>query len=401
MCDMEVDPYPAIIAPASIPGDKPALSSSNNHALRRQDAMADVGLTSVWEQEKSHKHSIPHGNSAPTTRRLSFLATSIVGQVKSGPVSPLLSLFDFGWLAITSKTRLQSTLSALKLTHQLTNIITEMPAKKPWTNLHSHTVAEGSGHSAPAMTLPSQASSMQTDSMGSGHVCYINGHLPLSLQEDRKWTKQVLPALVTWARSLGNPWVIPDQDLMWALQTIITTVNSNFGNLTAIHPGAPVFILVPFSFVSVAWSTHFIGQATWQLSVWHSNFSSTALAIMAHFLASGTDHVQLSDIHEMCNELLDGLAFLYQDLDPSKPENAYQSQFLLQLLAHMHLQPCIGCLDIPKLDTSALKEHGVKGALSLSCAMWGDLQVKDQLSACGKATARTPLKLNKTSGQET
>ncbi|KAI6011236.1 hypothetical protein PISMIDRAFT_112320 [Pisolithus microcarpus 441] len=154
--------------------------------------------------------------------------------------------------------------------------------------------------------------------MGSGHVHYINGHLPSLLQEDRKWTKQVLPALVMWARSLGNPWVIPDQDLMQALQTIIITVNPNFGDLTAIHPGAPVFVLVPFSFT--------------------------------------------------CNELLDGLAFLYQDLDPSKPENAYQSQFLLQLLAHTHLWPCVGCPDIPKLDTSALKEHSVKGALSLSCA---------------------------------
>ncbi|KAI5991907.1 hypothetical protein EDD15DRAFT_2168817 [Pisolithus albus] len=155
---------------------------------------------------------------------------------------------------------------------------------------------------------------------------------------------------------------------MRALRTIIITVNPNFGDLTAIRPGAPVFVLVPFSFVSVAWSTHFIGQATRRLSVWRSNFGSTALAIMAHFLASGTDHTQLSDVRETCNELLDGLAFLYQDLDPSKPENAYRSQFLLQLLAHTHLRPCVGCPDVPKLDTSALKEHGVKGALSLSCA---------------------------------
>ncbi|KAI6027778.1 hypothetical protein BKA83DRAFT_4490332 [Pisolithus microcarpus] len=123
---------------------------------------------------------------------------------------------------------------------------------------------------------------------------------------------------------------------------------------------------------------------------------------MAHFLASGTDHTQLPNIHETWNELLDGLAFLYLDLDPSKPENTYQSQFLLQLLTHTHLQPCIGCLDVPKLDTSALKEHSVKGTLPLSCAMLkcaihlfqrGDLHINDQLSAHGKATARTPLKL--------
>ncbi|KAI6099444.1 hypothetical protein EDD16DRAFT_1892324 [Pisolithus croceorrhizus] len=76
----------------------------------------------------------------------------------------------------------------------------------------------------------------------------------------------------------------------------------------------------------------------------------------------------------------------------------------------MHLRPCIGCPDVPRLDTNALKEHGVKGAISLSCAALerairlfqrGDLHVDDQLSSCGKATARTPLKINKSSGRET
>ncbi|KAI6029787.1 hypothetical protein BKA83DRAFT_4018049, partial [Pisolithus microcarpus] len=149
--------------------------------------------------------------------------------------------------------------------------------------------------------------------------------------------------------------------------------------------------------------------ATRRLSVWRSNFGSTALAIMAHFLASSTDDTQ-PPVRETCNELLDGFAFLFQDLDPSKPENAYQSQFLLQLLAHTHLRPCIGCPDVPRLNTDALKEHGVKGAISLSCAALerairlfqrGQLHVDDQFSSCGKATARTPLKLNKSSGKET
>ncbi|KAI6126553.1 hypothetical protein F5141DRAFT_965395, partial [Pisolithus sp. B1] len=150
--------------------------------------------------------------------------------------------------------------------------------------------------------------------------------------------------------------------------------------------------------------------ATRRLSVWRSNFGSTTLTIMAHFLASGTDNAQPPDVQETCNELLAGLAFLFHDLDTSKSENAYQSQFLLQLLAHMHLRPCIGCLDVPRLDTDALKEHGVKGTISLSCAALertirlfqrGDLHVDDQLSSHGKATVRTPLKINKSSGRET
>ncbi|KAI6103793.1 hypothetical protein EDD16DRAFT_1493378 [Pisolithus croceorrhizus] len=131
-----------------------------------------------------------------------------------------------------------------------------------------------------------------------------------------------------------------------------------------IYPGAPVFILVViFTFVLVTFLTHSFGQATQHLSIWHSNFGS-----MAHFLASDSDDTQAPDVQETCSELLAGLAFLFQDLDPLKPENAYQSQFLLQLLAHMHLQPCIGCPDVLRLNTDSLKAHGVRGMLSLCCA---------------------------------
>ncbi|KAI6101621.1 hypothetical protein EDD16DRAFT_1525816 [Pisolithus croceorrhizus] len=96
----------------------------------------------------------------------------------------------------------------------MTNIITNKPVKKPWTNQHGDTMAKGSRHLTSTPAHSSQVSSITTNSASSGCLCYINGHLPPTLQEDRKWTKQVLPALVTWVGSLGNPWVIPDQDMM-------------------------------------------------------------------------------------------------------------------------------------------------------------------------------------------
>ena len=115
--------------------------------------------------------------------------------------------------------------------------------------------------------------------------------------------------------------------------------------------------------------SHFLGQATQHLSVWQSNFGSTALVLVAHFLASEIDETKnTAAIHKICRELLDGFTFLYEDFDPANSENAFQSHFLLQLLAHGHLRPCIGCPDIPKLDTENLKEHGIKGVLSLCCA---------------------------------
>ncbi|KAI6107130.1 hypothetical protein EDD16DRAFT_1712631 [Pisolithus croceorrhizus] len=492
--DVGADPYheesTAVVAPAVIvQGDKPSLSGSNSRALRRQNTMADVELTRVPGQEKSHQRSVDFpslmitpnkralllgrinnwanevrpgvgsctpqnsaasdsqtgGKSYPpssTVPSLTTKATSVnsaasdaarsyretsaprmramhrtpaAEDIDSTPnpialpvrlrvagyhqqhktverttgtnVNPSTSDDDFDRpisdVARTSLKRrhagysdsrfvstsdaddvddevsntghrnvgsdLPQTTKVPRVT-AMTNVNADKPAKKPRTSLHDDITAEETGHSAPASTITSHASTTGTSNTGSGRVRYINGHLPSSLQENRKWTKLVLPALVTWAGSLGDPWVIPDQDLMRALRIIITTVNPNFGDLSAIRPGAPVFVL-----------------ATRRLSVWRSNFGSTALAIMAHFLASSTDDTQ-PPVRETCNELLDGFAFLFQDLDPSKPENAYRSQFLLQLLAHTHLRPCIGCLDVPRLDTDALKEHGVKGAISLSCA---------------------------------
>ncbi|KAI6112329.1 hypothetical protein EV401DRAFT_2074806 [Pisolithus croceorrhizus] len=502
--DVGADPYheesTAVVAPAVIvQGDKPSLSGSNSHALRRQNAMADVELTRVPGQEKSHQRSVDFpsltimpnkralllgrvnnwanevrpgvgsctpqnsaasdsqtgGKSYPpssTVPSLTTKATSVnsaasdaartpaaedvdstpnpialpvrlrvagyhqqhktVERTTSTNVNPSTSDDDFDRpisdVARTSLKRRHAGYSDSRFVstsdaddvddevsntgHRNTNVNADKPAKKPRTSLHDDITAEETGHSAPASTITSHASTTGTSNTGSRRVRYINGHLPSSLQENRKWTKLVLPALVTWAGSLGDPWVIPDQDLMRALRIIITTVNPNFGDLSAIRPGAPVFVL-----------------ATRWLSVWRSNFGSTALAIMAHFLASSTDDTQ-PPVRETCNELLDGFAFLFQDLDPSKPENAYRSQFLLQLLAHTHLRPCIGCPDVPRLDTDALKEHGVKGAISLSCAALerairlfqrGQLHVNDQFSSRGKATARTPLKLNKSSGKET
>ena len=78
--------------------------------------------------------------------------------------------------------------------------------------------------------------SLMSNSMACGRLRYANSHLPAELLESRTWTKQVLPALLTW--------VIKDDALMHALRTIITTVTPAFQNLTAIRPGTAIFMLV-------------------------------------------------------------------------------------------------------------------------------------------------------------
>ncbi|KAI6146851.1 hypothetical protein BKA82DRAFT_32087 [Pisolithus tinctorius] len=191
-----------------------------------------------------------------------------------------------------------------------------------------------------------------TNSTTCRHICFINANLPEELQEDRRWSKQMLPTLLMWAGSFPDPWAIPDLELMTALRIIMTSLVSDFNS--HVCPGMPTFML-----------------ATWQLGLWHSNFSSTAITLIAHFLASDPDDDAQSAtaVRWTCNELIDGLlSFLYQDLDATNLAHAYQSHFILQLFAHAHLWPCIRCPDIPGLGTNAMKKHAVRGVLSLCAA---------------------------------
>ena len=95
--------------------------------------------------------------------------------------------------------------------------------------------------------------------------------------------------------------------------------------------------------------TDYAQQASQRLSVWHSNYGSTAIAIIAHFLSLeyklvkgeikdaneikdademedanvlGKDMDERKSPQEICDDLLTGLAFLFKDLE-TKPENAF------------------------------------------------------------------------------
>ncbi|KAI5999821.1 hypothetical protein F5J12DRAFT_895067 [Pisolithus orientalis] len=112
---------------------------------------------------------------------------------------------------------------------------------------------------------------MGTNSMTCRCICFINANLPEELQEDRRWSKQMLPTLLMWARSFPDPWAIPDLELMTALQIIMTSLVLDFDS-HAVCPGMLTFML-----------------ATWQLSLWHSNFGSTTITLIAHFLMLDLD----------------------------------------------------------------------------------------------------------------
>ena len=77
--------------------------------------------------------------------------------------------------------------------------------------------------------------------------------------------------------------------------------------------------------------------------------------------------LSLKQVKGLCSDLLKGLTFLYSNQDSEKPENLFQSCFVLYLLGHAHLRPCGGAPDIPELRIGDPKETGIKGALALTC----------------------------------
>ena len=182
--------------------------------------------------------------------------------------------------------------------------------------------------------------------------------------------KQILPALIMWAGNQPDPWIIADQDLAGVLRAIIACIVPHFWDLSMICPGTVIFNLV---FGILVYDQSELTSRSWQatrcLSLWCSNFGSSGIGLIAHFLSPGINTPQdPPPAQETCLDLLDGFSFLYHNLDSSNPANAYRSHFVLQLLTHAHIHLCVGCPNIQSIDTDTLKHHGIKGAISLSCA---------------------------------
>ncbi|KAI6042370.1 hypothetical protein EDC04DRAFT_2660085 [Pisolithus marmoratus] len=183
-----------------------------------------------------------------------------------------------------------------------------------------------------------QASSMTT--RGKASKCHCQKNLPSVLMEDRVWSKIIMPALLVWAGSLADPWMISDDKLMQLLQTIIMATFPDFPNLDEICPGMLMF------------------------TIWHSNFGSTAITIISHFL--------VSDLNSAV---------------PSPPEACASPNML-------------------KLIFEDLKRTGIKGVLALTCTVLhhtltlyneGMLDLNVMVAP---RKAKMPLKMNKATGKE-
>ncbi|KAI6016433.1 hypothetical protein PISMIDRAFT_18206 [Pisolithus microcarpus 441] len=200
-------------------------------------------------------------------------------------------------------------------------------------------------------TAAGRVFSTRTNGTGKSHCAKIRD-LPSELMEEKLWARQIMPALLLWAGSLADPWNISDDNLMRVLRMIILTIVPSFKDKqNDIWPRMAIFTI-----------------ANQCLCTWHNNFTSMGINIIAHYLVSNPEIgvPSSADVKKMCSALLKDLAFIYLDQDMSKLTNAFQSHFVLFLLAHAHLHPCAGCPNIPQLKSKDLKKWGIKGARSIA-----------------------------------
>ncbi|KAG1847895.1 hypothetical protein F4604DRAFT_1687915 [Suillus subluteus] len=229
-----------------------------------------------------------------------------------------------------------------------------------------------------------------------------NTDLPQIMLEDGMWRRSFIPTVFLWAGAQPNFWSIEADKLLPALQAIFDIAYPGMNH--NVQPKGPIIGL--------------------RICSWRSNFGSTAMALIANFLATSKDDENEDEDEDndidfeqtLAANLLDEWAFLYNDLDVRDPDQIYQSEFMLEMIESAHMNAIAGFLDGPVLNTDDLQLKGMQVviatcAASLECALnfvanpkaSGNDQSIGTSSAKGSTTKGRrilPLKRNKSSGED-
>ncbi|KAG1864385.1 hypothetical protein F4604DRAFT_1905370 [Suillus subluteus] len=255
------------------------------------------------------------------------------------------------------------------------------PSKKAKT---THTKSEHS-----ASTAGPKGDGNWVELVSKAHSTYLNTDLPPGCHEDGKWARQFLPMVFLWLGAQDKLWTITDVKLLHTCQDIFKVIYPNIQ-------------------YKVVTSGSVFGVVTQCVSEWRSNFELTALAMVIDFLSSNRD----TSPQTLAKLFLDEFAFLYPDPENINKAETFRSAFVQELLATVHLSRIVGHADVPALNTDALADSGITGALGL-CAVSLEraftLVADDTIAvdnpeaptAGQKAHLKTPKSFNKVTGKET
>jgi hypothetical protein len=118
---------------------------------------------------------------------------------------------------------------------------------------------------------------------------------------------------------------------------------------------------------------------------WRSNFGSTAIALVANFLATSKDNEDEDDDEDdnddanfeqtLAAELLKEWAFLYEDPEVRDPGQIYRSEFMLEMIEATHLNAIAGFLDVPAINTDDLQLQGMQAVIAACAASVGLIKI--------------------------
>ncbi|KAF9237765.1 hypothetical protein BU15DRAFT_75757 [Melanogaster broomeanus] len=237
------------------------------------------------------------------------------------------------------------------------------------------------------------ASAYWTEKVMKARSGYRNTDLPPACQEHRRWSKVFLPTVLLWCGHQPDVWKLTDADIILPALIEIFTV---------VYPDVRYKVTAEGSVFRVV---------TQRVNEWRSNFGSTALAIMNDFFSRNKD----IDTKELATSLLQKCTFVYGNLDQPVKSEAFQSPFILQLLATVHIHNTVGHANVPNLDTERIAMCGITGALAAStaaieraliCIRDGIFVIKDILAEASTqwslkhVKVKTPKSLNLATGKE-
>ncbi|KAG2743103.1 hypothetical protein P692DRAFT_20747212 [Suillus brevipes Sb2] len=188
-----------------------------------------------------------------------------------------------------------------------------------------------------------------------------NTDLPPIMLEGGAWRRTFIPTVFLWAGAQPKFWSIETEKLLPALQAIF---NVSFPGINhTIQPKGPI-----------------VGLVNQRLCSWRSNFGSTAIALIANFLAASRDDENGDDNDNdngaeyeqgLATFLLENWAFLYEDPETRDADKIYRSVFMLELIESAHINAIAGFLDVPALNTDALQVKGMQAVIAASAAAVG------------------------------
>jgi hypothetical protein len=133
--------------------------------------------------------------------------------------------------------------------------------------------------------------------------------VPKEWLEGQAWRKLVIPCLFRWASAQKNPWMIPDAEIVKALEMICRETFGDVGPLD-ISPGVVRIVCLHSRSRLILMSL----QATQRLSdSWRSVLGSSAIAIVNSFFESSADHANSNEMRQdFARHQLDLFRFTYR-----------------------------------------------------------------------------------------